>query len=159
MSISILLSRFTDLYTCQNLKGERLSPPALVPTALRWDDEMQISRVVLCQGGWRSGALFDASSVMLRACFVLLFRYLSKFFPRRFCRENEDFNNEAFTLFRFCARQPRDMVSPFWIKNFWTNLKGVHSITLTDFRLKCVIIITSKSEFLWKLCYCGYGKW
>ena len=31
--------------------------------------------------------------------------------------------------------------------------------TLTDFRLKCVITITSKSEILWKSCYCGYGKW
>ena len=28
--------------------------------------------------------------------------------------------------------------------------------TLTYFRLKCVIIIPSKSEFPWKLCYCGY---
>ena len=33
------------------------------------------------------------------------------------------------------------------------------NVTLTDFRLKCVIIITSKSEILWKSCYCGYGKW
>ena len=31
--------------------------------------------------------------------------------------------------------------------------------TLTDFRLKCVIIITSESEIHWKSCYCGYGKW
>ena len=30
--------------------------------------------------------------------------------------------------------------------------------TLTNFRLKRVIIIASKSEFLLKLCICGYGK-
>ena len=29
--------------------------------------------------------------------------------------------------------------------------------TLTDFKLKCVIIITSKSEEQ-KLCFCGHGK-
>ena len=32
----------------------------------------------------------------------------------------------TFTLFRLYARQSRDMVSPFWIINFWTNHKGVH---------------------------------
>ena len=30
--------------------------------------------------------------------------------------------------------------------------------TLTDFRLKCFKIMTSKSGFLSKLCYCGYAK-
>ena len=36
---------------------------------------------------------------------------------------------------------------------------SIKVVTLTDFRLKCVIIITSKIEFLWKSYYCGYGKW
>ena len=49
--------------------------------------------------------------------------------------------------------------SPKRFANLHLSATAVCRNTLTDFRLKCVIIITSKSEFLWKLCYCGYGKW
>ena len=120
-----------------------LSP---VPTALRWDDEMQISRVVLCQGGWRSGVLFDASSVMLRACFVLLFRYLSKFFPRRFCRRNEDFNTEAENINAFLVVEPENHSTCCLHSELWTFGPIIRECTrvcrlLLFFYLKCILII------------------
>ena len=59
--------------------------------------------------------------------------------------------NCDFSLYVPCSQSSRP--------EYYSILDPFVQSTLTDFMLKCVIIITSKSEFLWKSCYCGYGKW